>query len=252
MLRRMLILCAVFTLLTHAALGEDESVFVTPPPTKAPLLLQYEIAPEIQVTSSLLLLEHPLRPITTWDDPVYIEGGMRVPVLYQNDFQTVVCEYDGEARSVATSGCSLTCLSMALYYLLEDATQDPTSLFREACLNRMYVGNGIKQTDLVALAAMHGAKGVRCGGTRDNITQALQKGYPIIAATKEGTFGNGHYILLRGLNDEGDLYVNDPNSVEHSETTFTFRQVLTQLKGSMPLTVIMPEDGFMVIAGVVR
>ena len=42
--------------------------------------------------------------------------------------------------------------------------------------------------------------------------QALSTGKPVIASMKKGTFTRGgHFIVLRGITEDGKILVNDPN-----------------------------------------
>lgn len=248
--RALLILCLVFVLCVSgtpaAALTEEPEVTFAPPPatpTPKPTAEHYEIIPEVQVNLKLVVLSYPDKPVHTWDAPDYGEGGFAVPRLYQNDFQTPICEYEGEARSVATSGCAFTCLSMALFYLTGEKTQNPDTLFREACLDKRYVGNGIAQLDVLRMAKAHGLHAIRYRASIGAIRRAMAKGYPIIASMGKGYFGDGHYIILRGLNERDELSVNDPNDAAKSDRTYPLKSVVNQLKGTQPLLVLMPKDG---------
>ena len=214
-----------------------------PPPTAAPRETVYPTVDEVQVTERLLVLSYVQKPITVWESLDVGDVGLSVPRLYQEDFPEYVCQYDGEPRSVATSGCSVVCLSMALYYLTEDAAQSPVTLFREACLLGFYRGNGIQQAHIAELAEQHGVKAVRLGKKAANIRTALQKGYPLMASMGKGIFGGGHYILLCGLTEDDRLVVNDPNSRERSERTYPLASVFYELDGAMPLLAFMPLDG---------
>ncbi len=214
-----------------------------PPPTAVPQETMYPTIGEVQVTERLLVLSYVDKPITIWGNPDFGADGPAVPRLYQGDFPTYVCQYDGEPRSVETSGCSVVCLSMALYYLTGDTSQTPVTLFREACLQGFYRGNGVQQANIAELAEQHGVKAVRLGKKAANIRTALRKGYPLIASMDKGIFGGGHYILLRGLTEDDRLMVNDPNSRERSERTYPLASVFYELDGAMPLLALMPPDG---------
>jgi hypothetical protein len=60
----------------------------------------------------------------------YLAGGMRIPVLYQYNYKTVVATCGDEDISVATSGCGATALSMVIAYLTGEKSQTPYTLFR--------------------------------------------------------------------------------------------------------------------------
>ena len=88
-----------------------------------------------------------------------------------------------------------------------------------------------------------GGFAVRYRASIGAIRRAMAKGYPIIASMGKGYFGNGHYIILRGLNEKDELSVNDPNDAAKSERTYPLKSVVNQLKGTQPLLVLMPKDG---------
>ena len=41
---------------------------------------------------------------------------------------------------------------------------------------------------------------------------------------------NGHYIVLRGVTDDGKILVNDPNSESRSEKAYPLSTILNQSK----------------------
>lgn len=203
---------------------------------------EYVLVPEVQVNKKLTVLAYKKRPITIWQDPLLPDEGPAVPLIFQNDFQDIICEYDGDARSVATSGCALCCLSMAIWYLTGNDQQDPDSLFREACLSGYYVGNGISQTNLASLASSYGLRAISRAASIGTIRTALRNGGLIIASMDHGYFGVGHYILLRGLRDSDYVYVNDPNDEDKSDECHTLLSVYNQLAGASPLMVLTIKE----------
>lgn len=250
MKRRALILCLAACLFLAAsfpgasASGEtpDEEVFFTFAPSVTPVPREESaLIPETRVSSHLVVLAYHETDDGTWASPDLPALGPAVPRLYQNDHQSAVCEYDGEARSVATSGCGAACLSMALYYFFLDSAQTPTTLLREACLNGWYQGNGLSQKNLESLAKAHGLNVRRAGKSIAAIKNALLSGCVIIASMGEGYFGKGHYILLRGITQENELYINDPNSEDKSEHAYPLLSLYHQLAGAVPLIILSPS-----------
>lgn len=82
-------------------------------------------------------------PDVSWEGVVPSdERGMAIPMLFQTDYPQVVCTIRGLDRSVASSGCAATSLSMVIAYLTGNTDQNPYSLFCEAMDDGRYVGAG--------------------------------------------------------------------------------------------------------------
>lgn len=168
--------------------------------------------------------------------------GMPIRAVYQYDYPEAVCAIAGESKSVATSGCGAVCMSMVIDYLVGDWGHTPQTLFEEAWSNGDYTGNGLSQEALSRLGKAHGVGGVWIGPDAKRIRQALELGYPVIAHMGPGTFTReGHYILLRGLSDDGRVLLNDPNSENRTGKAWDLEQILREGKGTNPFMVCRRE-----------
>ena len=126
------------------------------------------------------------------------EPGLPVPRLFQGDYDEIVLYYNGTPRSVATSGCGATSVSMVLAYLTGNTEQNPYLLFCAAVDAGRYHGNGLSHDTLIWLAEQYGVTG-RWTGSESAVLDALESGRPVIAHMGEGAFTEkGHYIVLRG------------------------------------------------------
>ena len=164
---------------------------------------------------------------------VLAEGGMPIPVLYQTDYRKVVCIYSGIKRSVSTSGCSTTALSMVIAYLTGNTEQTPHTLFREAVQSGMYHGNGLARRQVKKIADANGIHGVWTKLDADGIISTLKEGKPIIVNVGPGYFTErGHYIVLRGVTDDGLILVNDPASAERSANGYPVGIFLEQRRSA--------------------
>ena len=56
------------------------------------------------------------------------ERGMAIPMLFQSDYKKVACYHRGTPKSVSTSGCGVTCVSMVIAYLTGNTDQNPYQL----------------------------------------------------------------------------------------------------------------------------
>ena len=65
---------------------------------------------------------------------------------------------------------------------------------------------------------------------KKKITDALEKGHPVILALGKGDFTTtGHYIVLTDYED-GLFAVNDPNSMENSQKRWSYEQLEGQIR----------------------
>lgn len=163
---------------------------------------------------------------------------MPVAAVYQYDYPEAVCCLGGEDKSVATSGCGAACLSMAISFLTGDETQTPEILFREAYDRGDYFGDGLSHAALDRLGEDYGVTGEWIGRDAAEIRHALETGCPIIAHMGPGTFTQqGHYVLLRGLDSDGSVVLNDPNSEKRTYRTFPLSLILSEAKGDTPFKI---------------
>ena len=161
------------------------------------------------------------------------ERGMAIPLLLQYDYDRTVLYYNGQAKSVATSGCGAASVSMVIAYLTGDTDQNPYSLFCKAVDAGRYHGSGLSHETLSWLAGSYGVETRWISGNADSIREALEAGKPVIAHMGAGIFtGNGHYIVLRGLTEDGKVLVNDPGSSSRSRMAYPMKTILKQAQTS--------------------
>ena len=164
--------------------------------------------------------------------------GMEIPAIYQSDYREPMCRINGVTRTVASSGCGATCVSMVISYLTGDGEQTPETLFRSAVERGEYRGWGLTHETLSELLSDNGVQSEWISNSADAIEEALREGKPVIAHVGPGTFtNNGHYLVLRGITDDGQVLLNDPASPERTEMTYPIQTVVKQARR---------EDSFMV------
>ena len=134
---------------------------------------------------------------------------MQIPLYYQ--YQSPWGKIKFGDGNIASSGCSITCLAMVLSYLTDD-TVTPDELAAWAG-NRFHVpevgqGWGI----FPAAARQYDVNCVGLGESMNNVLTALKSEKPVIASMDTGTFTKkGHFIVLRGIDENGKILVNYPN-----------------------------------------
>ena len=187
-------------------------------------------AEESEETAEVILTERNI--YTTWYGVVPTdEQGMAIPILYQTDYPQTICIVDGLPRSVASSGCGATSASMVIAYLTGDTVQNPYTLFCEAVDSSYYYGAGLSHEAISWLLKRHGVQGEWIYNNRQAIYDALNSGYPVIAHMGKGIFTNtGHYVVLRGVTENGKILLNDPISPTKTGRAFPISTLMTQAK----------------------
>lgn len=171
------------------------------------------------------------------------ERGMAIPMLFQTDYPQVVCTLRGIDRSVATSGCNATSLSMVIAYLTGNTQQTPYSLFCQSVDEGRYHGAGWSHDTLSHYARVYGVKSQWIANDADAILQALREGKPVIAHMGPGIFtSRGHYLVLRGVTEDGLVLMNDPNSRSNCERAFPIENLLKQAKTSHAFMVCWTDE----------
>lgn len=168
----------------------------------------------------------------------------QIPLLQQGDYNETIAVFSGSKKSVATSGCGAVCLSMAIRYLTGQEVS-PEALFQWAFDNKFYFGEGLGHDALSGMAEEYGLKGEWIDNEDlDGVREALSAGYPVVAHMGPGVFTrSGHYILLRGLDEEGMVLVNDPQSVPLSEGAYELENIKKELRRANSFMVISPGGG---------
>lgn len=152
--------------------------------------------------------------------PLFLQWGERWGYeCYGNDF-------------LAVTGCGPTCLSMVQCGLSGDTEWDPLQVAKLADEQGYYVDGVGSSWSLMTEGA------TRLGLVADsvlydevNIIAELQSGKPIICAMRPGDFTtSGHFIVLTGVDDNGNLTVCDPNSKMNSEKSWSVDELFPQIK----------------------
>lgn len=141
-------------------------------------------------------------------------GGMSVPLYLQGDNRWGSIRFGG--GNITTSGCSVTSIAMVASYLNNKAIY-PSDVVSWSGPTKYYVEGQGASWSIFSDAANH--FGLHCTMqtvNADAIRKALKQGKIVIAsATGYGTTQeftkHGHFIVLRGLDEKGNVLVNDPN-----------------------------------------
>lgn len=152
-----------------------------------------------------------------------------VPFLYQIDEAWADAPYAGS--DVAESGCGPTSLAMVYVALTGNIDYDPAAMaaFSEQA---GFVEDGMTAWRLMTEgAAARGLASREVPADKSRLLAELSEGHPVICSVGPGDFtSKGHFIVLAGATDDGQLVVHDPNSPENSARTWDADRVLAQCR----------------------
>jgi hypothetical protein len=64
----------------------------------------------------------------------------------------------------------------------------------------------------------------------DRLIRNLEVGNPVICVMGPGDFTTtGHFIVMTGYSD-GEIHINDPNSIRRSEKTWKYEEIKDQIR----------------------
>ena len=142
-------------------------------------------------------------------DLQYPQIGMQIPLYYQYQEPWRSVKFGG--GTVSSSGCSVTSMAMVFSYLRGKTITPPDLISWTG--NRYYVHPAGQSWAIFPDTANQW--NIQCVNLGNSITAAmaaLADGKPVIARCGRGTFTRqGHFIVLRGITEDGQILVNDPN-----------------------------------------
>lgn len=139
---------------------------------------------------------------------------------------------------IAVNGCGPTALSMVVAGLTGDRTVTPYKVAKFAEEQGYYTGESGTSWSLMTDGAQQlGVHGEELGLSKDEIYSALENGQPVICSMRPGDFTTtGHFIVLVGV-ENGQIRVNDPNSVKRSEKLWDYETLEYQINNLWAYTV---------------
>lgn len=138
-------------------------------------------------------------------------------------------DYGGSFFAVA--GCGPTAMSVVYSGLTGNSDMNPYKMGQWAEEQGYYiVGEGTSWEMMWSGANSLGLYWWEVDFDELSVATALQNGYPIIAAMSPGgDFTSfGHFIVMTGIDDEGNITIRDSNSIERTERTWTWDELMWQ------------------------
>lgn len=172
-----------------------------------------------------------------WDRDVseeVVEGKM--PLFIQWDERWGYETYGGDF--LAVTGCGPTCLSMVICGLTGETNWNPYEVAKWAEEQGYYVeGSGSAWDLMVSGAKNFGLTSREVVFDETHIMATLESGIPIVCAMRPGDFTtSGHFLVLTGVDEQGDIQLNDPNSLEKSSQSWEIEDLMPQIKNLWALS----------------
>lgn len=140
------------------------------------------------------------------------------PVVYYNQTDTRWGnEMYGRSGTIGAAGCGPTALAIAVASLTNDQVT-PYDVAQWSVENGYRCeGNGSYHSLIPNGGAHYGLTVTGIGADSKKLVEALQEGKLVIAIMSKGHFtSSGHFIVLRGVTEDGNILVADPASVKRS------------------------------------
>lgn len=169
----------------------------------------------------------PTQEETAHSTPAHAWRKGEVPFLYQIDPQWSDEPYAG--GNIHENGCGPTCLSMVYISLTGKTDLDPVAMARFSEQNGFTVDGMTAWALMTDGAAMLGLHSAELSASADVVRAELEAGRPIICSVRPGDFtSTGHFIVLAGLTDDGQVMVRDPNNAGNGDHPWDLDRILGQ------------------------
>lgn len=170
----------------------------------------------------------------TYEATLLQTPGIRdVKYYLQTDERWVNAIY-GENDTIGQYGCAPTSLAMVIS-TLTSIDIDPVQMCAWAKeKGYWYPQQGSIHTLIADAAKAFGLNVVgaeNAAGINDKLKQALTDGKMVIVLMGKGSFTrSGHFIVLRGITEDGMIYVADPNSRENTDQQWELTKIVNEAK----------------------
>ena len=162
------------------------------------------------------------------DSIEYPPGSASIPYYNQGDSRWGSHSYG--SSTIQSGGCGPTSLAMVVSGLIgRQVTPIETADWAVANGHRAE-GAGSYWSIMTAGGAHYDLRVETVSRMNPSkIREALSKGHPVIASMGRGHFTQaGHFIVLRGIAEDGKIIVNDPASVQRSNQTWDLSLIMSE------------------------
>ena len=159
----------------------------------------------------------------------YNEAVAEIPYYNQYDPRWRNLPY-GDS-TIGVSGCGVTSMAMILTGLFPSTPVYPPEIANWSATNGYYVsGVGTAWSLFPALAQKYDLNmKIMSRNNPQEILDTLASGTPVVVSMSAGHFTRGgHFIVLKGIDSDGKIIVNDCGSYQNTEVTWDFSIILAE------------------------
>lgn len=183
----------------------------------------------IEPDAEFKLIDAPVEPGITFafSTPRSQWRAGEVPHIYQMDPLWAEKPYAG--GTIRKNACGPTCLDMVYVYKTGKTDMTPVEMCALAEQGDYAPTGATEWSFMLYGAASLGLDATQLQIDRDDLESSLKAGDIVIASVRPGTFTNvGHYIVLHGIDDAGQVTVYDPNSQARSLRKWGIVEILDE------------------------
>lgn len=148
-------------------------------------------------------------------------------MFYQTDRPWATHLFHPDCGNIGRCGCGPTSLAIVIASLTNDKNVNPISISDQ--MIGMKQANGSSWSAFTKIPSKYNLKSQAIGTDLSKAKEAIDQGYLVIMSQDRGYFTTeGHIMIIRGFNDNGNILVADPNSKKYSNNQIGFDQKTVQ------------------------
>lgn len=160
----------------------------------------------------------------------YPPGNANIPYFNQYDKRWANYSY-GRTGTIRSSGCGPTSLAMVVAGLTGRSDINPKVVADWSYANGHKCEGSGSYWSLITAGGRYYGLDVEAVSRKNpkKIVDALSKGYPVIVSMGPGHFTDGgHFLVLRGLTEDGKIMVNDSGSYSRTQKTWDIPTIMSE------------------------
>lgn len=211
------------------------------------LLITFIVSFVIITSVLIYILVSVIVPLATQEAIGQLVGGQEV--VYYCQYEDPWADYAYGDSTISVCGCGPTTMAIVVS-TLTNQTITPIDAAEYATEHGFYFnGVGTMWSYFVRGAEGYGLTSVNHGDDLMAALECIPEGGMVVitVGTSDGTGnelyrGNGHFMAIRGITEEGKILVADPASRSNSETEWDYQTVTEILKNCWSITYEAPEE----------